>query len=49
MIAKKSAAGRPRKVGKPGSNRRKSNLTAPRSHSQETDALTWHSKEQGDV
>ena len=39
MIAKKSAAGRPRKVGKPGSNRRKSNLTAPRSHSQDVDVF----------
>ena len=39
MITKKSPAGRPGKVGKPGSNRRKSNLTAPQSHSQEVDVF----------
>jgi hypothetical protein len=39
MITKTSPAGRPGKVGKPGSNRRKSDLTAPRSQSQEVDVF----------
>ncbi len=39
MSAIKSPASQPGKVGKPGSNRRKSNLTAPRSHSQEVDVF----------
>ena len=39
MITQKSRAGRPGKVGKPGSNRRKRNLTAPQSHSQELDVF----------
>ena len=37
--SKKSPAGRPGRVGKPGSNRRKSDLTAPRSQSQEVDVF----------